>query len=85
MIPFLAFPFCFLVYILMPTNCEMLNSPEVWSVLRFARQSSVEIISGPSYFLLECAPENATQRDEWGRFMDFLQKYERVKIFCPTA
>nr|GLL19046.1 MORC family CW-type zinc finger protein 3-like [Ipomoea trifida] len=54
--------------------------PEVWSVLRFARQSSVEIISGPSYFLLECAPENATQRDEWGRFMDFLQKYERVAI-----
>ncbi|XP_019172421.1 PREDICTED: MORC family CW-type zinc finger protein 3-like [Ipomoea nil] len=64
------------------TRCNNLPGkiPGVWSILRFARQSSLEFLSGSSHFLLECDPENAGQRCEWRRFMNFLQKNERVAI-----
>ncbi|CAH9098380.1 unnamed protein product [Cuscuta epithymum] len=56
------------------------NLGGVWDIKTTVRQSALEFLPGSQCFFLYCDPQNDFQKNEWGKFMSFLHKNERVAV-----
>ncbi|XP_042043892.1 uncharacterized protein LOC121789513, partial [Salvia splendens] len=54
--------------------------PAVWDITSIVRKDKVRFLSSLPGFSITPACEDSHQEKEWGQFLDFLQKHNRVAI-----
>ncbi|KAL2489066.1 MORC family CW-type zinc finger protein 3-like [Forsythia ovata] len=54
--------------------------PRIWDISSFVRRDKINFLSGLPRLLICPAYENSHQEREWGLFLNFLQKYNKVAI-----
>lgn len=59
---------------------DLFGRPAFWSISNILRYEKIEMPPGLPCCTLLPASENSQQEKEWGEFLGFLQKYNKVRL-----